>query len=113
MAQQCYSQVGTVTFITHGGETFCINADRGISVMQLATSNALPGIDAECGGSLSCATCHVIVASEWFERTGAPNEDEHSMLEFAEQPEPTSRLSCQIKYSDELDGLVVHIPESQ
>jgi len=81
--------------------------------MQLATSNAVPGIDAECGGSLSCATCHVYVREDWFERTGGPQGAEVDMLAFAEEPGPTSRLSCQIRYTDALDGLVVIIPANQ
>lgn len=105
--------MGKVTFISVTGEPFEFDAQPGISVMQIATSNALPGIDAECGGSLSCATCHVYVDESWMHLTDEADETERAMLEFAEDPKPTSRLSCQIKYTDDLDGLVVHIPASQ
>ncbi len=81
--------------------------------MQIATSNALPGIDAECGGSLSCATCHEYIDEAWYALVGNVGDTETDMLAFAEDPGPTSRLSCQIKFRDELDGLVVNIPESQ
>ena len=81
--------------------------------MQLATSNGIDGIVAECGGSMSCATCHIYVDEAWVSKTGAPNDGEQSMLEFAEEPGPTSRLSCQIRYTDDLDGLIVRIPECQ
>ena len=88
-------------------------AEPGVSVMQVATSHALAGIDADCGGSLSCATCHVYVDEGWFERVGEPGATEREMLEFAESPGPTSRLSCQIRYTHALDGLIVRLPESQ
>lgn len=105
--------VGKVTFISTDGDAFEFEATAGVSVMQIATANAVPGIDAECGGSLSCATCHVYVDEAWAELTGEPSDTESAMLEFAEEPKANSRLSCQIKYADTLDGLVVHIPESQ
>ena len=105
--------MGKVTFISPDGEAFVLEAHAGVSVMQVATAHAVPGIDAECGGSLSCATCHVYVDEAWSELTGKPSDTEINMLEFAEEPKASSRLSCQIKYTDTLDGLVVHIPESQ
>ena len=81
--------------------------------MQLATSQGVPGIVAECGGSMSCATCHVYVDPDWFGVTGPPGDAERAMLDFAEEPAETSRLSCQIRYTDLLDGLIVRIPVSQ
>ncbi|MFT7652056.1 MAG: 2Fe-2S ferredoxin [Limisphaerales bacterium] len=105
--------MGKVTFISTEKEAFEFEANPGISVMQIATANALPGVDAECGGSLSCATCHVYVDESWISLVGEPSATERTMLEFAEDPKPTSRLSCQIKYTEPLDGLVLHIPQSQ
>ena len=102
-----------VTYITHDGTSLIIAATNGVSVMQIATSNVVPGIDAECGGSLSCATCHVYVHEDWYPLVGPPSEAEQTMLEFAEAPSHKSRLSCQIKFTPELDGLIVHIPETQ
>jgi ferredoxin, 2Fe-2S len=107
------STANYITYITHDGEAIVTPAVSGISVMQIATSSAVPGIDAECGGSLSCATCHVYVDDDWVDVVGPPSDNEKDMLEFAEAPSPTSRLSCQIKFSSELDGLVVRIPEHQ
>jgi 2Fe-2S ferredoxin len=75
--------------------------------------DGVPGIDADCGGAGACATCHVLVDEAWTEKTGERSEMEESMLEFAENVQPNSRLSCQIRVTDELDGLVIHLPESQ
>ena len=104
---------GQVTYITHDGEPIVVAGIDGASVMQIATSNAVPGIDAECGGSLSCATCHVYVDEDWYPLVGPPSATEKDMLEFAEQPSDNSRLSCQIKFTQALDGLVVRVPEQQ
>ncbi len=84
-----------------------------MTVMEAAVKNSVPGIEAECGGACSCATCHVYVDDEWREKTGQPDEMEEDMLDFAFDVRDSSRLSCQIKVSDELDGLVVHVPEKQ
>ena len=81
--------------------------------MEAAVKHAVPGIDADCGGACACATCHVYVDAAWEEKTGKPSAMEESMLDFAENVEPNSRLSCQIKVTDDLDGLVVRMPESQ
>ena len=81
--------------------------------MQLATAHGVSGVVAECGGSMSCATCHIYVDDAWVSRTGEADEDELGMLEFAEEPGPNSRLSCQIRYTEALDGLIVHVPENQ
>lgn len=90
-----------------------VEADNGSSVMEAAIRNGIPGIDAECGGACACATCHVYVDEEWAGIVGGPDAMEEDMLDFAYEVQPTSRLSCQIRVSDELDGLVVKIPERQ
>ncbi len=113
MAARRCSDVGKVTFKTVDDETYVVDAIPGMSIMRIATSNAIPGIDAECGGVLSCATCHVYVDAEWFDRTGAPKPAERDMLTFAEQTRTNSRLSCQIAFTEALDGLVIQIPERQ
>jgi 2Fe-2S ferredoxin len=105
--------MGTITFIAADGERYEVEADAGITVMQAATSQGIPGIDAECGGSLACATCHVYVEPAWLERLNPPGDTERQMLAFAHEPNDTSRLSCQIRFTDALDGLAVHIPASQ
>src|SRR3569833_1663041 len=81
--------------------------------MEGAVRNNIPGIDADCGGACACATCHVYVDDAWFEKTGGASAMEESMLDFAEEVKPTSRLSCQIRVRDELEGLVVRRPENQ
>lgn len=104
----------TVTYIQHDGTEHQIDVANGESVMQGAVDNMVDGILAECGGGLACATCHCYVEEAWTEKAGAASEVETEMLEFsAAEVKPNSRLSCQIQMSDELDGLVVHLPESQ
>src|SRR5271167_787823 len=102
-----------ITFIDHSGESRVIEVENGATVMEAAIRNAVPGIDADCGGACACATCHVYVDEAWREKAGAPSDMETSMLEFAQDVEPNSRLSCQIKVTDELDGLIVRTPKSQ
>jgi 2Fe-2S ferredoxin len=102
-----------ITYIEHGGAEHVIDVKSGLSVMEGAVKNNIPGIDADCGGACACATCHVYVDEAWTEKTGKPSAMEESMLDFAENVEPASRLSCQIKVTDLLDGLVVRMPESQ
>jgi ferredoxin, 2Fe-2S len=102
-----------ITFIDSHGESRTVDAESGSTVMEAALRNDIPQIEAECGGACSCATCHVYVAEDWFERTGGPSPMEEDMLDFAYGVQPTSRLSCQIKITDELDGLVVNTPERQ
>jgi 2Fe-2S ferredoxin len=102
-----------ITYIEHDGTEHVIDVKTGLSVMEGAVKNNIPGIDADCGGACACATCHVYVKPEWLDKTGEKSAMEESMLDFAESVEPNSRLSCQIKVSDELDGLVVTMPESQ
>jgi len=102
-----------ITYIEHNGTEHVIEVDTGLSVMEGAVKNSIPGIDADCGGACACATCHVYVDPDWFDKTGQAGEMEKSMLDFAEDVRDNSRLSCQIEVSDNLDGLVVRMPESQ
>ena len=102
-----------IHFTDHNGETRTVDIENGATVMEAAIRNSIPGIEAECGGACACATCHVYVDEAWREKTGSASTMEESMLDFAQNVEPNSRLSCQIKVSDELDGLVVRMPESQ
>ncbi|HKP79128.1 MAG TPA: 2Fe-2S iron-sulfur cluster-binding protein, partial [Phenylobacterium sp.] len=95
------------------GTEHVIDVKPGLTVMEGAVKNNVPGIDADCGGACACATCHVYVDEAWVARTGAKSSMEESMLDFAESVQDNSRLSCQIKVTDELDGLVVTMPESQ
>lgn len=102
-----------ITYVEHNGTEHVIDVKTGLSVMEGAVKNNIPGIDADCGGACACATCHVYVEESWLAKTGDRSAMEESMLDFAEGVEPNSRLSCQIKVSDELDGLRVTMPESQ
>jgi ferredoxin, 2Fe-2S len=102
-----------LTFIAHGGDRFEVEAVNGSTVMEAAIKNAVPGIEAECGGACACATCHVYVDDAWTAVTGKPAVMEEDMLDFAYDVRPNSRLSCQIKVRDELNGLVVTVPERQ
>lgn len=102
-----------ITFVSHRGETTTINAKEGENVMEVALNNGVGGILGDCGGALSCATCHIHIAPEWADKTGSPCDTEKMMLEMAVDPDETSRLSCQIKLTDELDGLVINLPASQ
>lgn len=102
-----------ITYIAHDGTTFDVDAENGSTVMENAIRNAVPGIEAECGGACACATCHVYVDEAWKEIVGEPEAMEEDMLDFAYDVQPNSRLSCQIKVNDELDGLVVRVPERQ
>jgi 2Fe-2S ferredoxin len=102
-----------ITFIEHSGEKHEIEADTGISVMEVAINNGVPGIDADCGGACSCATCHVMVEGGWFEKLPEIDEMEESMLGLNTMREANSRLSCQLDCTDELDGIVLQLPEFQ
>ena len=102
-----------ITFIEHSGDEHEVEAKAGLSVMEAAVKNNVPGIDADCGGACACATCHVYVDEAWLAGTGERTAMEQSMLEFAEGVEPNSRLACQIRIDEALDGLVVRLPESQ
>ena len=102
-----------MTFISSSGDRRRVSASEGVSVMQVARDNDVSGIVADCGGALSCATCHVHVAPDWSEKTGTPSQAETEMLEMAVDPDESSRLCCQITLSAELDGLEVIVPKSQ
>jgi len=102
-----------ITFIEHDGTNRTVDAEVGSTVMEAAIRNGVPGIEAECGGACSCATCHVHVDESWTEKVGKPSPMEEDMLDFAFDVRPNSRLSCQIKVTDDLDGLVVKTPEQQ
>ncbi len=102
-----------VTFIEHNGKEHTVEAANGLTVMEAAVKNLVPGIDADCGGACACATCHVYVDPAFADRTGEKSDMEQTMLDFANEVTDQSRLSCQIKLSDDLDGLVVRLPASQ
>jgi len=102
-----------ITFIAHDGNEITVDAEVGMTVMEAAIKESVPGIEAECGGACACATCHVYVDEAWKAATGEPGEMEEDMLDFAFDIRPNSRLSCQIKVTDELDGLRVTTPEKQ
>ena len=102
-----------ITYIAFDGTTFNVEAENGSTVMENAIRNAVPGIEAECGGACACATCHVYVDDAWTDVVGEPEAMEEDMLDFAYDVRPNSRLSCQIKVRDALDGLVVRVPERQ
>lgn len=103
-----------VTYIANDGESRTIDAEEGASVMQTAVSNDIDGIIGECGGSMMCATCHCYVDEAWADKVGTRSDDEDDMLEGAtSEVTERSRLSCQIKLTPEIDGLVVHLPEDQ
>ena len=102
-----------ITYIDEQGTGRSVEAEEGSTVMENAVRNGIPGIEAECGGACACATCHVYVAEEWREATGEPQPMEEDMLDFAFDVRPNSRLSCQIRVTPELDGLVVRTPARQ
>src|SRR5690554_320710 len=102
-----------ITYIAFDGTQYDVDAPVGSSVMENAIRNAVPGIEAECGGACACATCHVYVDDEWTATVGEPAAMEEDMLDFAYDVQPNSRLSCQIKVRDELDGLIVRVPARQ
>ena len=102
-----------ITYIDADGTVRTIEAEEGSTVMENAVRNAIPGIEAECGGACACATCHVYVDEGWKDKVGPPEPMEEDMLDFASDVRPTSRLSCQIRVRSELDGLVVHTPREQ
>lgn len=102
-----------ITYIEFNGTPHEVDVATGLSVMEGAIDHNVPGIEAECGGACSCATCHVYVDPAWVEKTGSADHLEKDMLECAMDLQENSRLSCQIEVSDELDGLVVRMPELQ
>ena len=100
-------------YIEHGGKEHEIDVPNGLTVMEGAIKNNIPGIDADCGGACACATCHVYVSKDWIEKLNPKEDTEEDMLDFAFDVKENSRLSCQISVSDELDGLIVSLPEKQ
>lgn len=106
-------EVAKIIYIQWDGTKIVVDVENGMNVMEGAIRNMIRGIEAECGGACACATCHVYVDEAWRKRVGEPDEMEEDMLDFAFDLRPESRLSCQIEVSDELDGLVVRIPERQ
>ena len=102
-----------ITYIEHNGKIHSIEVANGLTVMEGAVQNNIPGIDADCGGSMACATCHVYVKEEWFNKLPKKEDGEEDMLDMAFEPKKNSRLSCQLMVSDQLDGLVVNLPEKQ
>ena len=102
-----------ITYIEHKGKTHTLEVANGLTVMEGAVQNNIPGIDADCGGSCACATCHVYVDEKWFNKLPNKESAEEDMLDMAFEPKSSSRLSCQLTVSDELDGLVVNMPSKQ
>ena len=102
-----------ITYIEQSGNKKTIEVDKGLTVMEGAVQNNIPGIDADCGGGMACATCHVYVKEEWFNKLPKKEDGEEDMLDMAFEPKKNSRLSCQLMVSDQLDGLVVDLPEKQ
>ena len=102
-----------ITFIEHDGTEHSVEAEIGSTVMENAIRNLVPGIEAECGGACACATCHVYVDDAWTDVVGGPSAMEEDMLDFAYDVRPNSRLSCQIRIADDMDGLTVTTPERQ
>ena len=102
-----------IKYIEHSGKQHEIDVANGLSVMEGAVQNDIPGIDADCGGGMACATCHVYVDENWMQKLPEKDDGEEDMLDMAFEPNKNSRLSCQIIVSDELDGLVVNIPSKQ
>jgi len=102
-----------ITYIEHNGKSHTIDVANGLSVMEGAVQNNIPGIDADCGGSMACATCHVYVDENWYEKLPKKEEGEEDMLDVAYEPNRFSRLSCQIMVSNDLDGLIVRLPSKQ
>ena len=102
-----------ITYIEHNGTSHTVEVKTGLSVMEGAVQNNIPGIDADCGGGMACATCHVYVKEEWFDKVNIKSEGEDDMLDQAYEPNKQSRLSCQISVTDDIDGLIVNLPEKQ
>ena len=102
-----------ITYITSDGKTQEVDVNNGLTVMEGAVQNDIPGIDADCGGGMACATCHVYVTEDWFDRLPNKEDGEEDMIDIAFEPKKNSRLSCQLTVSDELNGLIVNIPSKQ
>ena len=105
--------MGRITFIEHDGTEHVVEIEAGKSLMETATENGVPGIDADCGGACACGTCHVMVEASWLPATGAMLASEESMLSMTPEKTDTSRLACQVTISEAMDGMVVRLPEYQ
>ena len=105
--------MGNITFVEHDGTEHVVEIEEGSSLMEAAVNNSVPGIDADCGGDCACGTCHVIVEGDFFSKLAGAGDTEQQMLEMTPENESTSRLSCQVKLSEELDGMTVRLPEFQ
>ena len=105
--------MATIKYIEHNGKEHSIDVQNGLTVMEGAVQNNVPGIDADCGGGMACATCHVYVKDEWYSKLPPKETGEDDMLDQAYEPKSNSRLSCQLSVTDELNGLEVHLPEKQ
>ena len=102
-----------IIFKDHSGNSKEIEIEKGLTVMEGAIQNDIPGIDADCGGAMACATCHVYVEEKWFDKLPKVEDAEVDMIDMAYEPKKNSRLSCQLIVTDELDGLIVTTPEKQ
>jgi len=102
-----------ITYIEHTNKKHIVEVPNNMSVMEGAVQNNIPGIDADCGGSMACATCHVYIDEKWFDKLKKKDEGEEDMLDMAYQPNKFSRLSCQLIVSNELDGLILRMPSIQ
>ena len=102
-----------ITYIENNGTSHTVDVAEGLTVMEGAVQNNIPGIDADCGGGMACATCHVYVKDEWLNKISPKSEGEDDMLDQAFEPKTNSRLSCQIEVSDNIDGLEVNLPKKQ
>ena len=102
-----------ITYIEHSGKLHTIQVQNGLTVMEGAVQNDIPGIDADCGGGMACATCHVYVKEDWLNKLPKKEDGEEDMLDMAFEPRTNSRLSCQLMVSEQIDGLIVNLPEKQ
>ena len=102
-----------ITYIENNGKEHTVDVQNGLTVMEGAVQNDIPGIDADCGGSMACATCHVYVKDDWYDKLDEKSEGEDDMIDQAYEPKKNSRLSCQITVSDKIEGLIVYLPEKQ
>ena len=102
-----------ITYVTHDNQIHTVEVQNGLTVMEGAVQNDIPGIDADCGGGMACATCHVYVEEKWFDKLPKAEDAEVDMIDMAYEPKKNSRLSCQLIVTDELDGLIVTTPEKQ
>ncbi len=105
--------MGKITFIEHDDTEHVVEFKAGASLMQIAVDHMIPGIDADCGGECACGTCHVIVADEWYDKTGTPGDDEQQMLSMTPELAKTSCLGCQVQTTEAMDGMTVRLPEFQ